>query len=146
MRNQNANAEKIWEVAWTYIRTVVDTLRDPFLILDKDLKVISANKTFYTAFQVTKDETEKKLVYDLGNGQWNIPKLKELLEDILPKNTFFENFHVEHEFPAIGQKIMLLNARRIFTEGTQAPIILLAMEDITRQVNLENQLKEFARK
>ena len=79
------NADELWHVAWTYIKTVVDTLREPFLIMDENLQVISANKTFYAEFQVTRDETEGKRVYDLGNGQWNIPKLKILLEDIIPK-------------------------------------------------------------
>lgn len=76
VEENKANADQLWEVAWTYIRTVVDTMREPFLILDKDLRIISANKTFYGVFQVTKEETEGKKVYDLGNGQWNIPKLK----------------------------------------------------------------------
>ena len=91
------DADDLWKVAWTYIRTVVDTIREPFLILDENLVVISANKTFYSAFQVNPEETEGKRVYDLGNGQWNIPKLKILLEDILPKNTFFEDFKKELE-------------------------------------------------
>jgi len=138
------NADKLWEVAWTYIRTVVDTIREPFLILDADLRIISANKTFYSVFQVSKEETENKKVYDLGNGQWNIPKLKILLEDILPKNTFFEDFKVEHEFPQIGFKIMILNARQIHTTGAERPIMLLAMEDITKQKQLEDELKEYA--
>ena len=88
----NINADQLWEVAWTYIRTVVDTVREPFLILNKDLRILSANKTFYTIFQVTQEATEGNLVYELGNGQWNIPKLKILLEDILPKNSHFEDF------------------------------------------------------
>jgi chemotaxis protein methyltransferase CheR len=139
------DADAIWEVAWTYIRSVVDTLREPFLILDEELKVLSANKTFYAHFQVKPEDTEEKLVYKLGNGQWNIPKLKILLEDILPKNTFFEDFRVEHVFPKIGKRIMVLNARRIFTDGDEKPIMLLAMEDITKQVQLEDQLKEFTK-
>src|SRR5688572_16377289 len=118
LRNK-VNAEELWEVAWTYIRTVVDTLREPFLILDKDLKVLSANRTFYLTFQVAQEETEGKRVYDLGNGQWDIPKLKILLEDILPKNTHFEDFKVEHEFPKIGHKIMILNARQVHTTGDE---------------------------
>jgi PAS domain S-box-containing protein len=140
------NADEIWEVAWTYIRTVVDTLREPFLILDKDLRVLSANRTFYAIFNVTKKETEGEMVYNLGNGQWNIPKLKILLEDILPKNTFFEDFKVEHHFPKIGHKIMMLNARRIYSTTEKSPIILLAMEDITKQKLLEDQLKEYTKK
>lgn len=140
------NADKLWEVAWTYIRTVVDTLREPFLILDKDLRITSANKIFYQTFHVAPKETEGELVYNLGNGQWNIPKLRILLEDILPKNSFFEDFRVEHNFPKIGPKIMMLNARRIFTHGQEKPIMLLAMEDLTRQKSLEDQLKEFTKK
>lgn len=146
MENNKINADELWNVAWTYIRTVVDTLREPFLILDKDLRVMSANRTFYLLFHVNKEETEGTLVYNLGDGQWNIPKLKILLEDILPKNTFFEDFKVEHNFPKIGHKIMILNARRIFTSGEEKPIMLLAMEDITKQVQLEDQLKEYSKK
>src|SRR4030065_40395 len=101
----------------TYIRTVVDTLREPFLILNEKFQVVAANKTFYSVFQVTAEETEGILVYELGNGQWNIPKLKILLEDILPKNTHFEDFKVEHTFPKIGRKIMMLNARQVYTRG-----------------------------
>jgi len=146
MNNEKINAEELWRVAWTYITTVVDTLREPFLILDKDLRVMSANKTFYVFFQTTKKETEKKLVYDLGNSQWDIPKLRILLEDILPKNTFFEDFKVEHTFPKIGPRIMMLNARRIYTAAGEKPIMLLAMEDITKQKQLEDELKDYAKK
>src|SRR4029079_18072116 len=141
--SQLLDADELWKVAWTYIRTVVDTIREPFLILDEKLRVISANKTFYAVFQVTERETEGKKVYDLGNRQWNIPKLKILLEDILPKNTFFEDFKVEHDFPTIGKKIMILNARRIYTRGEEKPILLLAMEDVTKQKQLEDQLREY---
>jgi len=140
------DADELWRVAWTYIQTVVDTLREPFLVLDENLKVISANRTFYAFFQVTKEETEEKLVYDLGNGQWNIPKLKILLEDILPKNTFFDDFKVEHTFPKIGHRIMILNARRIYKEGVKEPIMLLAMEDVTKQKLLEDQLKAYTKR
>lgn len=145
MGNIKLDADQLWEVAWAYIKTVVDTIREPFLILDKDLRVLSANRTFYVVFQATDKETEGKLVYELGNGQWNIPKLKILLEDILPKNTFFEDFKVEHDFPKIGHKIMILNARQIHTEGDARPIILLAMEDITKQLLLEDQLRTYAK-
>ncbi|MFA5130370.1 MAG: PAS domain-containing protein [Patescibacteria group bacterium] len=146
MKKDQIDADKLWEVAWTYIRTVVDTVREPFLILDKNLRVISANKTFYLVFQTIPEETEKKLIYKLGNGQWNISKLKILLEDILPKNTYFEDFKVTYDFPRIGYKVMILNARRIYETNEKKPIILLAMEDITKQVQLEDQLKEYTKK
>lgn len=146
MKKSTVDADEIWGVAWTYIRTVVDTLREPFLILDGNLRVLSANKTFYATFHVTKQATEGELVYNLGNGQWDIRKLKILLEDILPKNTFFEDFKVEHVFPKIGHKIMVLNARRIYTTGQKKPIMLLAMEDVTKQKQLEDQLKDYTKK
>ncbi len=146
MDTEKIDADTIWEVAWTYIRTVVDTAREPFLVLDENLEVLSANKTFYKLFQVTPEDTEHKKVYKLGDGQWDIPKLRILLEDILPKNTYFEDFKVEYDFPKIGHRILLLNARRIFRQNDKRPIMLLAMEDITRQKQLEDQLKEYTRK
>lgn len=140
------DADQLWEVAWTYIRTVVDTIREPFLILDKDLRVLSANRTFYVVFKVNKKETEGELVYNLGNKQWDIPKLRILLEDILPKNSHFEDFKVEHHFPTIGHKIMVLNARQVHTTDEKQPILLLAMEDITKQKQLEDELRAYAKK
>lgn len=137
--------EHLWEKSWTYIKTVVDVVRQPILILDKDLRVMAANDSFYRMFQVEQKDTEKKVVYELGNGQWNIPALKKLLEDILPKNTFFKGFEVTHEFPFIGRKIMILNARQIhFKEDTTSekfpPIILLAMEDVTEMMIIAETL------
>jgi len=138
-------AEKIWQVSWTYIRTVVDTIREPFLILDKDLRVIAANETFYTTFKVPKGETENQLLYKLGDGQWNIPDLQKLLENILPKDTFFRGFQVSHEFPNIGRKVMLLNARRVYqnenhTKKELKPIIFLAIEDVTELTLIAEKL------
>ncbi|MBI4087036.1 PAS domain-containing protein [Candidatus Kaiserbacteria bacterium] len=146
LKNTAIDADELWGFAWTYIKTVVDTLREPFLILDKDLRVLSANRTFYLFFKVEAEDTEGKLVYALGDGQWNIPKLKILLEDILPKNTFFEDFSVEHVFPKIGKKIILLNARRIHVADEDQPMMLLAMEDVTKQKQLEEQLREYTKK
>lgn len=128
--------ERVWEESWTYIKTVVDIVREPILILDKNLRVMAANESFYRTFQVEPKDTEKKIVYELGNGQWNIPSLRKLLEDILPKNTFFKGFEVAHEFPFIGRKVIILNARQIHPKkdtvsGIFPPIILLAMEDVT---------------
>ncbi|MFZ3011950.1 MAG: PAS domain-containing protein [Minisyncoccia bacterium] len=134
--------KSFWEESWTYIKTVVDVVREPILILDKDLRVMAANDSFYRTFQVEVKDTEKKIVYDLGNGQWDIPALRKLLEDILPKNTFFKGFEVAHDFPLIGHKIMILNARRIhFKEDLYfQPIILLAMEDITEMMAVAEML------
>ena len=136
--------ERLWEESWTYIKTVVDVVREPVLILDKDLCVMAANEAFYFMFHVDAKETEKKVVYELGNGQWNIPLLKKLLEDILPKDTFFKGFEVTHDFPQIGKKVMILNARRIYRndKGSQIcpPIILLAIEDVTEMMGVADML------
>lgn len=141
-------AERMWEESWTYIRTVVDTATDPFLILDKDLRVLAANKSFYKLFQVEAKNTEYKYVNELGKGEWNIPALEALLQGILPNNTFFNGFEVNREFPAIGKKIMLLNGRRIYKEGETSkmfpPIILLTMVDITQMTIIAAELADYA--
>ncbi|NCT54413.1 hypothetical protein GW758_00440 [Candidatus Falkowbacteria bacterium] len=116
------------------------------LILDKDFRVLTANTPFYNNFQVEPKDTENKIVYKLGNGQWNIPDLKRLLENILPKNTFFKGFEVAHNFPIIGRKVMILNARQIHfnkedLEAQKFPsIILLAIEDITEMIQIADTL------
>lgn len=144
-KSQSDNdAELLWRIAWTYIHTVIDTAREPFLILDAEMRVLSANRTFYRFFKVSKKETVGTLVYRLGDGQWDIPSLRKLLEKILPKNTHFEDYEVDHEFRKIGRKIMLLNARRIFTADRTSQIILLAMEDVTKQKELEGKLRDYA--
>src|SRR3989344_2049240 len=140
------DAEVLWRVAWTYIRTVIDTTREPFLVLDADLRVLSANRTFYRFFRVTKKATEHTLVYKLGDGQWDIPSLRKLLEKILPRKTFFTDYEVDHEFPGVGRKIILLNARRIHAAHSKVPIVLLAMEDVTQRKELEEKLHDYATK
>ena len=134
--------DHFWDKSWIYIKTVVDVVREPVLILDKNLKVMAANESFYQTFQVEPKDTEKKIVYELGNGQWNISTLRKLLEDILPKNTFFKGFEVVHEFPVIGRKVMILNARQIHIEedSTFPPIILLAIEDVTEIMDVAETL------
>ncbi|KKR13498.1 MAG: Transcriptional regulator, Fis family [Parcubacteria group bacterium GW2011_GWC1_39_29] len=147
--------ERLWEESWIYIKTVVDVVREPILILDKDLRVMAANEPFYRTFQVESKDTEGKIVYELGNRQWDIPALRKLLEDILPKNTFFKGFEVTHDFPLIGSKVMILNARQIhFKEetvpGLFPPIILLAIEDVTDMMavaeTLAGHVKQFEAK
>jgi two-component system CheB/CheR fusion protein len=112
---------------------VIQTIREPLLILDGKLKVVSANPSFYGTFEVSQRETEGAFLYDLGNGQWNIPGLRKLMEDVLPKNTKVEDYVVEHDFPRIGHRKMMLNARRIVLEDVQRQFILLAIEDITNR-------------
>jgi two-component system CheB/CheR fusion protein len=119
------------EAARIFAESIVDTMREPLLVLDGDLMVISANRAFYRIVGTSPAETEKRRIYDLGSGQWNIPSLREMLEEIIPKNTSFEDVAVEVEFPNLGRKKMLLNARQIPGGETQPALILLAMEDIT---------------
>jgi nitrogen-specific signal transduction histidine kinase len=131
--------DHLWEKSWTYIKTVVDVVREPVLILDHDLRVMAANDAFYETFQVTLKDTKDKIVYQLGDGQWDIPSLRKLLDDILAHNTFFKGFQVAHEFPGIGRKVMILNARQIYIKehngpSSFPPIILLAMEDVTEMM------------
>jgi two-component system, cell cycle sensor histidine kinase PleC len=130
--------------ALSYAENIVETVREPLLVLDGDLKIISANHSFYQTYKETPGETLGKLVYDLGNRQWDIPRLRMLLEEILPKRTHFSNFEVEHDFPTVGHKIMRLNASQIRQEGIIGrKMILLAAEDITRFKRLERERKNF---
>src|SRR5712692_10628302 len=126
--------------AFAYLESIVDTVREPLIVLSKQLRVKTANRSFYRTFQVTPTQTETCCIYDLGNGQWNIPRLRTLLEEILSQDKSFESFDVDHEFPGIGRKSMLLNARRLHREG-HTELILLAIEDITEPRHKEDELK-----
>jgi PAS domain S-box-containing protein len=106
------------------------------------LRVVKVSPSFYQFFKVKPEETVGRLIYDLGNKQWDIPKLRELLETILPQKGTFDNFEVEHDFAAIGKRIMLLNARQIKRVLGKERIILLAIEDITERKRLESLLTE----
>ena len=125
-----------------YAESIINTVREPLIALDQDLRVVTASRSFYEVFKVTPKETVGQLIYDLGNKQWNIPKLRELLETILPQKTTFDNYEVEHEFSTIGRRIMLLNARQIQRVLGKERIILLAIEDITERKRLEDLLTE----
>jgi len=124
----------------------LDSIREPLVVLDSDLKVVKANHSFYQTFNVKPDETEGILIYDLGNRQWNIPKLRKLLEDILPQNSLFHDFEVEHDFESIGRKIMHLNARRIYRKSNQTQLILLAIEDVTDREYYKRDLEGLVKK
>ena len=119
---------------------IVATVREPLLVLDGQLRVQSANRAFYRTFQVAPEATLGRRLYDLGNGQWDIPRLRTLLEEILPRDHAFEDFEVEHDFPGIGPKSMLLNARRLRQQGEE--LILLAIEDVTERRRLESERRE----
>jgi len=125
---------------------VLGSVREPLVVLDSDLKVLKANHPFYETFKVRPEGTEGIVIYDLGNRQWDIPKLRELLEDILPRNTAFNDFEVEHDFETIGRKIMHLNARRIYRDSKQTRMILLAIEDVTEREYYKRHLEELVEK
>jgi two-component system CheB/CheR fusion protein len=125
-----------------YSESIIDTLREPLLSLDRDLRVVSASRSFYEVFKVKPEETLHQLIYDLGNKQWDIPKLRELLETILPQQASFDNYVVEHDFAAIGRRIMLLNARQIRRGEGRDRTILLAIEDITERREIEAGLEK----
>jgi chemotaxis protein methyltransferase CheR len=118
---------------------IVDAIREPLLVLDLDLRVIATSRSFYRTFAVTPRKTEGRLVFDLGDGQWNIPGLRAVLAEIIPKRRTVEAYEVEHEFPTIGRRVMLLNARRVFDEHDSPAAILLAIEDVTRRREAERE-------
>src|ERR1700676_2085654 len=123
----------------TYPQNIVDTVREPLLILDTTLRVRSANRAFYQTFQVSLEETENRLIYELGNGQWDIPVLRNLLEDIVPLSSVFNDFEWEHDFPAIGRRARLLNARKL-QAGHHGALLVLAMEDVTERRRAEEEV------
>ena len=117
--------------ARAFAESLINTVREPLLALDQDLRIVKASRSFYDFFKVKPEETIGRRIYDLGNGQWDIPKLRELLETILPQKTNIDTYEVEHDFPTIGKRIMLLNGRQIQRALGKERIILLAIEDIT---------------
>lgn len=119
-------------------RNIVQSVREGLLVLDLDLRVEFANDSFYEMFQVSPEGTEGKLIYHLGNGQWDIPALRTLLEEILPDNKVFNDYEVRHEFDGVGERVMLLNGRRL--NGQQR--ILLAIEDITERQQALAELQQ----
>ena len=128
-----------------YAESIINTVREPLISLDQDLRVVTVSRSFYEFFKVKPEETVGHLVYDLGNKQWDIPKLRELLETILPQKATFDNYEVEHDFADIGRRTMLLNARQIQRGSGKERVILLAIEDITDRKRLEELALQSAR-
>src|SRR5687767_7198830 len=136
---ERRRSQQLLDQIETYAQDVVDTVREPLLILDSSLRVHSANRAFYQTFQVSASETEGQLIYELGNKQWDIPALRTLLEDIVPMSSVFNDFELEHDFPAIGRRVMLLNARKL-RQGSHAELLVLAMEDVTERRRVEAEV------
>jgi len=130
------------EETQTYLQSIIDTGRESFLVLDSALRVRSANRAFYQTFRVSPEETEGRLIYELGEAQWDIPALRTLLEDILPQNSHFDDLGVEHDFPRIGPRTMLLNARKVYRPNNNSQTILLAIQDVTEQRAAEQEIMD----
>ncbi len=124
---------------------IVDTVREPLVVLDRDLRVIAASRSFYGTFAAEPRNTQGRKLYELGDGQWNIPALRTVLEDVIPKHRTVEAYEVEHEFPTIGRRVMLLNARQVFDEDGAGSALLLAIEDVTQRRDTEREKDELLR-
>jgi len=129
----------------TLAEAIVDTVREPLVVLDRDLRVITASRSFYRTFAVEPQDTQGRRLYELGDGQWNIPALRIVLEDIIPRHRTVEAYEVEHEFPKIGRRVMLLNARRVFDEDGSTTALLLAIEDVTQRRDADREKDELLR-
>jgi diguanylate cyclase (GGDEF)-like protein/PAS domain S-box-containing protein len=140
--NERKQLQTEIQAAREYAENIVETVREPLVVLDSDLKILTVNQSFYDTFKVTAEETIGNFIYDLGNRQWDIPKLRVLFEEILPLDTVINGYEVEHDFLDIGRKTILLNARQIFREKIGSRIILLAMEDVTDRKRLETEIKD----
>ncbi len=141
-RKELAIIKKMADDVSEFAESIINTVREPLISLDQDLRVVTVSRSFYEVFKVKPEETVGQLIYDLGNKQWDIPKLRELLETILPLKATFDNYEVEHDFTTIGKRIMLLNARQIQRMLGKERIILLAIEDITERREIENGLEK----
>jgi two-component system CheB/CheR fusion protein len=130
--------------ARVFAEGIIDTVREPLVVLDEDMRVISANKSFFGKFKVQEDDTINRSIFDLGNRQWDIPDLRKLLNTILPEKTEFQDFEVKHDFPFIGKKTMLLNARQVYSGAREKKMVLLAFEDITGLKQSGDDLKKQA--
>ena len=149
---KSGQTEKEIEIALKYASHIIATLREPFLVINKNLRIVSVNQSFYTTFKVTEKETIGQVLPELGNHQWDIPELIYLLKEVLPKKRVVTNYEIEHEFETIGSRIMSLNARRLRIpkkialaititeeeeEGEEEELILLAIEDVSEKKKAE---------
>ncbi len=132
--------------ALAYAESVVNTMREPLLVLDADFRVRSANRSFYQVFGLKKEAVENQGLYEIADREWDLPELHRLLEEILQGQESVEDFELEHDFPRIGSKVMLLNGRKLWREGTKTEFLLLAFEDITERKRTERELKENERR
>jgi PAS domain S-box-containing protein len=124
---------------------IVDTVRDPLLVLDHDLRIVAASRAFFQIFHLLDQDVRGHLIYEIDNGQWNIPELRTILETIANDHATVEGYEVDREFPRVGRRIMLLNARKVFYEAGADTTTLLAFEDITQRRATEERVQELLR-
>ncbi len=134
----------LFKYSLDYAEAIVNTVREPLVILNKDLQVITANRAFYQTFDILPEKLENRPFYELGGGELNVPKFRSLLHKVLTKGTSFNNFEIEYHVPHIGKRILMLNARKFYRQINATQTILLAIEDVTKQRNFEKQKDEFA--
>ncbi len=133
------------EHAQTLAQAIVNTIPEPFIVLDGQLRVLVASRSFYEVFKVDAEQTRGSLLYALGDGQWDIPALRLLLETIIPERTEMDGFEVEHDFPNVGHRTMLLNARQVIYDDSSESTILLAFTDVTMRRAIEHEKEELLR-
>lgn len=126
--------------ALAYAESIVDTVREPLLILDGELRIKTASRAFYERFGASRDETDGQFLYDLGDGQWSTPELRVALEEVLSRDKSVQDFEVVHDFPTLGRRVMLLNARKLWREGVRTELVLLAIEDVTERKRMEDEM------
>jgi len=132
--------------AQTLAEAIVDTIHEPFIVLDAQFRVLAASRSFYETFEVDPEHTIGSLLYSLGDGQWDIPALRVLMETIIPEKAAMDGFEVDHDFPGLGRRIMLLNARKVLYETSAETTILLAFTDITARRAIELEKEELLQK
>lgn len=142
IRSEKVDRRTISELraALSQAQNIVDTVREPLLVLSNTLHVVTASRSFYNTFEVSQQETEGQFVYDLGNGQWDIAALRKLLEQVLTEDKEFHDYEVTHEFPVLGRRVMLLNARKLWSLDEAEEFILLAIEDVTERKRIADEL------
>ena len=139
-QNEKSELMTAMKEALSFTESIINTVREPLLILDNTLRITIASRAFYQTFGVGPEETLDRYLYELGNGQWNIPALRTLLEQVLPQQKAFEDFEVTHDFPSLGRRVMLLNGRKIWREANHTEHILLAIEDVTERKRIADEL------
>ena len=125
-----------------FSQSIVETVREPLLILDDEQRVRNANNAFYQTFRADARETEGRALYELGNGEWNIPRLRRLLDEVGSTGQSFRDFEVVQDFPNLGRRVLLLNSRRVYRDDDHAPMVLLAIEDVTETKKAQDSLRQ----